>query len=121
MVMHDGLPVYREAYNLILQTHILTKQFSKDAKYTLGTTLRESSFHIVRKITQANATLEKSKRWQFLRNALQFLEDYRLTLRICHDLQEVSLKKFATVSEIVESTSKQLIAWHKSVLERGER
>gem|GEM_PF-2986912 len=41
--MHDGLPVYREAYSLILQTHILTKQFSKDSKYALSTTLREGS------------------------------------------------------------------------------
>jgi hypothetical protein len=46
------------------------------------------------------------------------LEDYRLAMRIGHDLHEIPLKRFATMAEKVESTSKQLFAWHKSMSEK---
>ena len=113
--MHEWLPVYREAYSILMETYMMTKWFSKDAKYTLGTTLRESAFQTVRCISQANAVFEKSERRSKIHEAMNTLEDYRLAMRIGHDLHEIPLKRFATQAEKVESTSKQLFAWHKSM------
>lgn len=121
MVMHEWLPVYQEAYSILMETYMMTKWFSKDAKYTLGTTLRESAFQTVRCITRANALMEKSERRSKIHEATQSLEDYRLALRVGHDLHEISLKRFASIAEKVESTSKQLTAWHKSMSEKYER
>ncbi len=117
MVMHEWLPVYQEAYSILIETYMMTKWFSKDAKYTLGTTLRESAFQTVRYISQANAVFEKSDRRNKIQQAMNTLEDYRLAMRIGHDLREIPLKRFATMAEKVESTSKQLFAWHKSMSE----
>lgn len=102
-----------------METYSLAKHFSKDAKYTLGTTLRESAFQIVRHIAQANAALEKSVRRSIIQGAINSLEDYRLAMRVGHDLQEISVKRFANIAEKIESTSKQLFAWHKSMLEKN--
>jgi hypothetical protein len=99
----------------------MVKQFSKDTKYTLGTTLRESSFQVVRCISQANALLEKSERRSKIQESIEALADYRLALRIGHDLREISLKRFASMSEKVESTSKQLFAWQRSMSEKYEK
>jgi hypothetical protein len=118
MVMHDGLPVYREAYSILVETYILGKQFSKDTKYTLGTTLRESAFCTVRCISQANALFEKSERKDKIQEAINALEDYRLAMRVGYDLHEIPLKRFANISEKVESTSKQLFAWQKSMSDK---
>ena len=93
----------------------MTKQFSKDTKYTLGTILRDSAFRIVRNITQANAVFGTQERKHFINNAIQALEDYRLAMRVGHDLHEIPLKRFATMAEKIESTSKQLFAWHRSM------
>lgn len=118
MVMHEWLPVYREAYSILMETYMMTKWFSKDAKYTLGTTLRDGAFQTVRNIAQANAVFEKFERRSKIHEAMNTLEDYRLAMRIGHDLHEIPLKRFATMAEKVESTSKQLFAWHKSMSEK---
>lgn len=116
--MHEWLPVYQEAYSILMETYMMTKWFSKDAKYTLGTTLRDSAFQTVRHISQANAVFEKSARKTKIQEAMNTLEDYRLTMRVGHDLHEIPLKRFATLAEKVESTSKQLFAWNKSMSEK---
>lgn len=99
----------------------MAKQFSKDTKYTLGMILRESAFQTVRCISEANALMEKVERRNKIYEAIQALEDYRLALRVGHDLREISLKRFASMAEKVESTSKQLFAWQKSMSEKYER
>jgi len=110
--------VYRAAYSILTETYVMAKQFSKDAKYTLGTTLRESAFQTVRCISRANAVFEKSERRSLIQQAINTLEDYRLAMRVGHDLHEIPLKRFASMAEKVESTSKQLFAWHKSMSEK---
>lgn len=72
----------------------------------------------MRHISQANAVFEKSARKAKIQEAINSLEDYRLVMRIGHDLHEIPLKRFATMAEKVESTSKQLFAWHKSMSEK---
>jgi hypothetical protein len=69
----------------------------------------------VRHISQANAVFEKSDRRNKIQQAMNTLEDYRLAMRIGHDLHEIPLKRFASMAEKVESTSKQLFAWQKSM------
>ena len=80
--------------------------------------MRDSAFQTVRHISQANAVFEKSERRIKIQQAINTLEDYRLAMRIGHDLHEIPLKRFATLAEKVESTSKQLFAWHKSMSEK---
>lgn len=116
--MHEWLPVYREAYNLLVETYWLAKQFSKDTKYTLGTILRESAFQVVRNISQSNTVFDKTERKYFIQSAIYALEDYRLSMRVGHDLHEISVKRFASITEKVESISKQLFAWHKSMSDK---
>lgn len=96
----------------------MAKQFSKDAKYTLGSTLRDSAFQTVRSISHANAVFEKYERRCLIQKAINSLEDFRLAMRVGHDLHEIPLKRFASMAEKVESTSKQLFAWHKSMSEK---
>ena len=94
---------------------MMAKQFSKDAKYTLGTTLRDSAFQTVRCISEANAVFEKLERRNKIQESINALEDHRLAMRVGYDLHEIPLKRFASMAEKVESTSKQLFAWQKSM------
>ncbi len=68
---------------------------------------RKSSANIYR------ANSSQSKR-PLLQAARENLEVVRLYLRLIKDLKQISLGKFVTLNEKIESVSKQLSAWQKS-------
>jgi len=42
MTYYNNLPVYRSSYNLLLDIYNLTKNFSREYKYTLGQKLKQT-------------------------------------------------------------------------------
>ena len=59
----------------------------------------------------AYATLKKDK----IQSARENIETIRLFLRLLKDLQQISLVTFVKLNTPIESVSKQLSAWQKSL------
>ena len=61
MALYYDLPVFKDVYKLTLLIYSLTKDFSKEYKYTLGQDLKKDVMVLVRSIYSANKAQNKTK------------------------------------------------------------
>ena len=54
MALYYDLPVFKDVYKLALLIYSLTKDFSKEYKYTLGQDMKRDALQLVRSIYRAN-------------------------------------------------------------------
>ncbi len=90
----------------------LIKWFPKDYKYSLGDTIKNETIELISNIYKAN--LQKDKK-DMLSIARENIELVRLYIRICKDLKVINIQKFIEINLLIESISKQLYAWMKSI------
>ncbi len=112
MVLYEHLPVYKASYDLTLQLFHIIKKFPKEFKYTLGEQIKKDSLVLISNIYKAN--ILKDKRKESLQECRAYLESVKVLIRISKDLHIFSLEKFITISQSIETISKQLIGWEKS-------
>lgn len=111
MALYYNLPVYRDTYKLILKIFEVTKDFSKEYKYTLGQDMKRDALSLVRNIYRANKSLSKKDHLD------AFLDDFellKLEIRLCADLKILSIKKQAALSLLMDSISKQVTGWRNA-------
>lgn len=113
MVNYDGLPVYKSSYDVLLQIFELVKRFEREYKFSLGESIKTECIKLITYIYRANSSQEKRK--EYLKEARESLEVLRLYLRLAKDLKILTLEIFLKIQIPLESTSKQLFAWEKSV------
>jgi len=106
MATYDNLPVYKQAYDLLMQTVNVALSFSKSYKYTLGSKIQEELIELISAIFKANCAQTKS---EHIQKARENIEVVRLLFRLCKDLKLIDLKKFVEVNVLIESISKQLV------------
>ena len=112
MGLYSELPVYKACYNLLLETYMFTRNFTKEYKYTIGETLKKETVNLLTLIFRANSKKDKFKT---LQEAREHIEVIRLFIRILKDLKQISLKSFVRINQQVEEVSKQLTGWQKSL------
>lgn len=119
MAQYEHLPIYKKAYDLLLYFEKIVRNFSRYHKYTHGTELREQMREVLRLIRSANDAEDKAP---FLLKNRERLEDLKLTLRVCKDVQAFSnFNSFQhSINEVV-GLCKQNEGWLKSVLPKGAR
>jgi hypothetical protein len=69
---------------------------------------------LITKIYRANCRVQKKI---LLSNARENLEVVRLLMRLANDLKQFTLNDFVQANLLVESISKQLVAWEKYSVE----
>lgn len=111
MALYENLPVYKAAYDLLLDSFRMCKNLERDFRYTIGEKLKQDIMDIMVDIYKANATTEKTS---VLASARERLVVVKLQIRLLRDLKQISIKTFALQSEKAELLSIQLAAWHKS-------
>ncbi len=47
MGLYSELPVYKACYNLLLETYMFTRNFTKEYKYTIGETLKKETVNLL--------------------------------------------------------------------------
>jgi hypothetical protein len=109
MATYDNLPVYKTAYDLLLEIFQFTKDFSRQYKYTIGQDLKLETTQLIKRIFQANSTFQYRK--QYIQYAREHTETIRLYLRLLKDMKQINVNKFISLNEKVESISKQLARW----------
>ncbi len=113
MVNYDNLPVYKTSYDVLLEVFQVIKIFERDYKYTIWESIKKECIYLITLIYRANSSLEKRK--MYLQEAREGIEVLKLYLRLVKDLKCISLEKFVQIGQNVESLSKQLASWQKSV------
>ena len=94
MVLYYELPVYRDTYKLLLKIFEVTKDFSKEYKYSLGQDMKRDGLQLVRSIYRANKSTQKKVH---LETFLEEFELLKLEIRLCADMKILSFKKQAFV------------------------
>jgi len=112
MAKYDELPVYKASYDLLLGIFLFTKNFKREFKYTVGESLKKETLELITLIYRANSKKEKRETLQLAREKIEVI---RLFVRLMKDLRQISLDKFVQVNKQVESVSKQLTGWQKSL------
>jgi hypothetical protein len=111
MTIHSNLPVYKASYDFLLDIFVFIKNFKREYKYTIGEDLKKEMSWMMADIYRANNCQSK---YQLLESAIEHLEVVRLYIRLMKDLKQISLDKFISLNEKIESVSVQLYAWQKS-------
>lgn len=114
MATYDNLPVYKASYDLLLLLFRSSKSMDRDYRHTLGETIKEELVALITNIYRANCRIQKKA---LLNNARENLEVVRLLMRLANDLKQFTLNDFVQANTLVESISKQLVAWEKYSLE----
>ncbi len=111
MVLYSQLPIYRDSYQLLLEIYQATNKFPRDFKYTLGQDMKRDSLALFRELYGANVSAENRR--QHLDDFLTAFELLKVEIRLCVDLNVLSIKKLAQLSLIMDSIAKQAAAWRK--------
>ena len=112
MARYDELPVYKASYDLLLEIFRFTKEFNREFKYTVGESLKKETLDLITLIYRANSKRDKQETIQLAREKIEVI---RLFIRLMKDLGQISLNRFVQVNKQVESVSKQLTGWQKSL------
>lgn len=112
MALYTALPVYKVAYDLLIEIFKRTKLFSREYKYTLGERLKNESLELIINIYKANKS-QKQNRLKYIAKARENVETIRLLLRLTKDLQIIGNKPFVFLNRQVEEVSVQLVGWQK--------
>ena len=111
MVMYNELPIYRDAYNLLLTLYQETGRFSRDFKYTLGQDIKRDCLNLFRELYFANSQIKE--RGEHIDKFLSAFELLKIEIRLCVDLKVLSIKKLAHLTLMMDSIAKQATAWRK--------
>lgn len=112
MARYNELHVYKVSYDLFLAIFQFSKNMEREYKYTIGENLKKETTELIATIYRANGSHAKKEHIQSARERTEII---RLYLRLLKDLHQVSLPKFITLNEYIESISKQLHFWEKSI------
>ncbi|MDE5623126.1 MAG: four helix bundle protein [Alistipes sp.] len=110
MAIYDNLPVFKATYDLLLQVVKLSVHIRRDARYTMGESLKKEIIGLCICIYRANMTSEKGP---LIEEAREKLVPIKLLIRLLHDTQQLSTKQYAMLCEHLDTITKQLSAWQK--------
>ncbi len=115
---YDELPVYKASYDLILEVFKSSQTIKREYRYTLGEELKKEIVALMMCVYRANITVDKE---QYILKAREHIEVVKLQIRLLHDLGQMPVRSMAKLNLNIESISKQLAAWHKSVNEKKKK
>ncbi len=116
MAQYKHLPIYRLTYELLHRSVKVTKEFSREYKYSLGQKIKDEVIELVVLIYRANSTQNKTVHIDALLERLQVVE---FLLRLCHDMKLMTTKDYASIVEMTESLGKQANGWKKASEKTG--
>jgi len=83
---------------------------TREHKYTIGIDIKHDAMDLLRQIYKANHHRDKAP---YLDDFLAVLELIKLQLRICHDINALSLRKITQLALMLDKVAKQATAWKK--------
>ena len=109
MALSEELPLYRDTYRLLNNLLILTQDFPRFFRYSMGSRMVDLTLDMLSLIYKANSSYEK------VGVLTEFLDRYRMLqmlFRVCVE------QKYASFGLLLEKIGKQATSW-KQYNERG--
>lgn len=109
----EKAPVYKTAYDLMIQIMAFSPNISKNALYPVGMRLKELAYQMcycIRTIYDMEVPQDNMLKIMDLCNELKF------NLQILKDMKEISVNTFALASERAVSVSKQVSLLYQKVM-----
>ena len=100
MARHEHLPIYKQSYELLQQAVHVTKDFSREFKFTVGQRLRDEILQLLVLIYRANSQRDKAT---VIAEILENILVVELLIRLCHDLRILPKKHYASLVLLTES------------------
>jgi hypothetical protein len=91
----------------------LRRILERSINITVGESLKKETIELLRLIYRANVKRDKQ---EVLQEARERIEVIRLFIRLMKDMQQISVKQFVQINEVVENVSKQLSGWQKAMV-----
>lgn len=92
MFFFSDLPVYKATYDLLLAIFRVTKDFSKDYKYTVGESVKKETIELLTLIYRASVKRDKNV-------VLQEAREHIEVIKLMKDMQQISIKQFVQINE----------------------
>ena len=108
MARATDLPIYREAYDLLLMVTRLTQSYPRGYRQGLARDICSVAQDVVNLIFAANCTMNKVAIIEDLRGRLQHLQ---LQMRLSKDLRLISAGQFGGAVALLDGIGKQATGW----------
>ena len=112
-MISEDLKIYSSAERLLQQLLMLTKNFERYYRYTLGERMVSLNIDILEGITNANRQKDKEETLTVVANKIVVL---RTLLRTCVAQKAMTEKQYIPLAMLVDSVGKQCTAWKKGSL-----
>lgn len=119
MAIYEDLPAYKAAYDLLVDVYKMNINLTREYRHTLGEKLKNEITELMVLIYKANVH-DACEKTSNLRAARERIVVVKIYMRMLHDLNQISLKRYVGLSEKAENLSKQITAWHKSTLSKAK-
>lgn len=96
----------------MIEIYKMTTGLSREYKFTVGEKLKNETLELLLQIYKANLSWGKEIHIDKCR---ENTEAVRLLIRLLHDLRQINIKRMIALNALIESVSKQLSGWKKSV------
>jgi hydroxymethylglutaryl-CoA reductase len=110
MALYSELPVFKKAYDLLLEVYLVHRDLPKSVKYTIGEKLQQEVLEMIIEIYKANSRTDKISAIQ---SAREHVEITRLLIRVLFDIKLMGIKRMVMINTMIEEVSKQLAGWQR--------
>jgi hypothetical protein len=109
----EQLPLYLKLYQLTKLLYEVTRNFSKQYKYTLGGSILDLSWRCVDLVIEANILPKKEKYTKIAELSISF-DCLKARLRLAQEIGLVSERKYAHIqTEYIKETGEMIGGWIK--------
>jgi len=110
MSRFEHLPLYRKTYLLMKEIYLITKQFPKEYKYSLGEEILNKSWKLLDLIIETNSATEKYNKISEL--SLEF-DKLKLRIRFAFEIKLIPEKRFLNLQEKIAEIGEMIGGWLK--------
>jgi hypothetical protein len=118
MALYDTLPVFGDTYSLTKLVFVVTQDFPREYKFTLGQDMKRDCLNLLRSIYRINRSQQKEV---LLDSFLDDFELLKLEIRLCHDMKLISIKRQAEFARYTDSIGRQITGWRSASSGAGVR
>jgi hypothetical protein len=109
-------PIFARTYDLLLWLIPRTTKFPREQRFVLGKAVQETALRFQEALVEA-AMAKGPDRQRALTRADVDLTKLRFYLRLCQDLQLITLPQYRHSAEMVAEVGRLLGGWHKKAFD----
>ena len=112
MAIYNQLMVYKTVQQLLVEVVRASHSANREFRYTLFQDLKNALTQLLVQIYRINRTHDKT---QPLMLSREMAVEASIYLHLLGELKGVSVKQYAMLLDLLDSSSKQLAAWEKAI------